>query len=62
MPENNFTSVSVNCYSSTRADALSTALFSMTLEEGQALIDSLKDAEAVWLLADGNVIKSNGIE
>ena len=62
MPENNFTSVSVNCSSATRADALSTALFSMSPEQGQALVESLDGIEAVWLLADGNVIKSNGIE
>ncbi|MBE6535605.1 MAG: FAD:protein FMN transferase [Ruminococcaceae bacterium] len=59
MPENSFTSVSVNCDSATVADALSTALFSMPLDEGQALVESLENTDAVWLLADGSVIKSS---
>ena len=43
-------------------DALSTALFSMTEEDGQALIASLADTEAVWLFADGRTVVSNGFE
>lgn len=60
MPENTFTSVSVLCKSATDADALSTALFSMTLDEGQKLIESLNDTEAMWILSNGTLVTSNG--
>lgn len=52
-PSENFLSVSVLCESSAIADALSTALFSMTLQEGKALINSLENIEAMWVLPDG---------
>ncbi len=53
MPGRNYRSVSVLCRDSGKADALSTALFNMTYEEGRALIDRLPDAEAMWVLPDG---------
>ena len=59
-PQNTFTSVSVLCKSATDADALSTALFSMTLDEGQKLIASLEDTEAMWILSDGTSVTTNG--
>ncbi len=59
-PEDRYVSVSVLAKDSALADALSTALFSMPLEEGQALIESLPDTEAVWLLSDGNRVNSSG--
>lgn len=40
------------------ADALSTALFCMSLEEGQQLIDSYSMVEALWILGDGTVVRS----
>ena len=55
-------SVSVLCDNSARADALSTALFSMTLEDGVELVNSLPDTEAVWLEADGSTVCSDGFE
>lgn len=60
MPKNTFTSVSVLCKSSTDADALSTALFCMPLDEGQKLIESLNDTEAMWILFDGTSVTSKG--
>lgn len=61
-PKNNFVSVSVLTKSALDADALSTALFSMSLEDGQALINSLPDTEALWLLPDGSVVRTDGFE
>lgn len=57
-PENIYTSVSVVCPSAMQADALSTALFSMPLDEGQALIANHAGKQAVWQLASGEVVKS----
>ena len=62
MPGTNFLSVSVLCADSGRADALSTALFTMTYEEGAALIESLADAEAMWVLPDGEQRYSGGFQ
>ncbi len=59
-PENNFTSVSVICSSAAEADALSTALFSMTLKEGKELSERL-DFEAVWVSFDGSITTTDGI-
>ena len=52
-PAENFLSVSVLCESSAMADALSTALFSMNLQDGKKLIKSLENTEAMWVLANG---------
>lgn len=61
MPETGFLSVSIICASASEADALSTALFSQTYEEGKALADSL-GFEAVWIRADGEITATDGIE
>lgn len=53
-PEDNYLSVSVLNEDAGIGDALSTALFNMTLEEGQALVQSLDDTEAMWILPDGS--------
>ena len=60
MPGELYLSVSVLCQSSALGDALSTALFCMTPAEGLALIESLPDTEAHWVLADGTVQTSSG--
>lgn len=60
MPALGFTSVSVLTKSSADGDALSTALFCMTYEEGVALVNSLPDTEAMWVLPDGTTLYSNG--
>ena len=60
MPAQGLTSVSVVCPDSGQGDALSTALFCMTVEEGQALIDAIPDAEALWMTADGTVTTTDG--
>lgn len=52
-------SVTVVCADSGLADALSTSLFTMTQEEGQALLDKFS-AEAVWVTAEGELLYSEG--
>ena len=60
MPAEGFLSVSVVCKHSGQGDALSTALFCMPFEEGLALVASLPDAEAFWVLPDGTTRQSDG--
>ena len=60
MPSEGFVSVSIVCPSSAQGDALSTALFCMTYEQGLALIESIPDAEAMWVLPDGTKYPSSG--
>ncbi len=61
MPAEGFTLVSVVAPHSGMGDALSTALFCMTLEEGMALVASLPDVEAIWLTDSGEMHHSKGI-
>ena len=61
-PSQDFVSVSVLCHNSALADALSTALFSMPLSDGMALIETFADTEAVWMLSDGQTVCSQGFE
>ena len=61
MPAEGFTLVSVVAPHSGMGDALSTALFCMTLEEGMALVNSIPDVEALWLTDSGEMHHSEGI-
>ena len=60
MPAKGYLSVSIICNNSALADGLSTALFCMSLEEGKALIESLEDVEALWVLEDETRVYSSG--
>lgn len=62
MPSNYFASVSILCKDSGRADALSTAVFNMDVEEGIAFIDNMKGVEAIWVLHDGSLRYSKNIK
>ena len=62
MPADYFKSVSIITNHSGLADALSTALFCMTPEEGIELINSIPNAEAIWVLEDGSVTFSANFE
>jgi thiamine biosynthesis lipoprotein len=55
-PADIFTSVSIQApaYSSALADALSTALFCMSYEDGLSLIEKLENVEALWIFKDGS--------
>lgn len=59
-PENRYMSVSVVTPDSGFADALSTAIFNMSSDEGLSYIESLPDTEAIWVLPDGTEIVSSG--
>lgn len=61
MPSNYFSSVSILVNNSGLADALSTALFSMSYEEGKALIEKIGNVEVVWIYKDGTVVYTDGI-
>ena len=52
MPAEGYLSVSVVCKNSAQGDALSTALFCMPFDQGYALVESLPDAEALWIMPD----------
>ena len=54
-------SVTIVCADSGLADALSTALFLLPQEEGQALADKC-DAKAMWVDGEGNITYSPGFE
>lgn len=59
-PAEGYLSVSVVCKSSAMGDALSTALFCMSFEEGLTLVHSLSEVEAMWVMADGTERYSDG--
>nr|MBQ8244295.1 FAD:protein FMN transferase [Oscillospiraceae bacterium] len=60
-PSRYWRSVTIVCDDSGLADALSTALFVLPLEEGQALLDKL-EAQAMWVDAEGSIFYSPGFE
>lgn len=62
MPAEGYVSVSVICSDSGLADALSTALFCLPLDEGQSLVNGIDGAEAMWLSQDGSITTSPGWE
>lgn len=60
MPSEYFTAVTIICRDSGMADALSTALLNMPLQEGKALLSQIPDAHALWVLPDGSIAESDG--
>lgn len=60
MPAQGYLSVSVVCKNSAQGDALSTALFCMSPREGLALVESLDDVEAIWVMEDETRQTSSG--
>lgn len=52
MPENYFDAVSIICEDSGLADALTTALYNMSYEDGLKLLDKFENVEAVWNFPD----------
>ena len=62
MPSKYFSSVSVLTKDSGLADALSTALFCMSYEEGLAIIENIGGVDAIWVFPDGKVVMTNGIK
>jgi thiamine biosynthesis lipoprotein len=60
MPAEHFTSITVICKDSGLADALSTALFCMSYEDGQALVNSLEGVEVLWIDQSGKQMMTDG--
>ena len=61
MPAAYWRSVTVVCADSGLADALSTALFNLPLEEGKALLAKV-NGEAFWMDADGKEFFTTGFQ
>ena len=59
-PGEKWRAVTVITEDSGTADALSTALFLMDREEGQALLDRI-GGEALWIAPDGEIFQSPGL-
>ena len=62
MPAEYFRAVSIIVPDSGMADALSTSLFTMSYEDGLALINSIEGAEAIWVCHDGTIKYSANFE
>ena len=52
--------VSVVTQDSGLADALSTALYCLSIEDGKALLAHFTGVEALWVQADGSLVRSDG--
>ncbi|MBQ7343556.1 MAG: FAD:protein FMN transferase [Clostridia bacterium] len=61
MPSAYFTSVSIFTLDSGLADALSTALFCMSYEDGLELVESIGGVEVIWVDTEYNVKHTDGI-
>lgn len=61
MPSAYFSSVSIITENSALADALSTALFTMSYEDGLALINKIGGVEVLWISANGEMKMSEGM-
>jgi len=62
MPAKGYLSVSVVCNNSGLGDALSTALFCLSKEDGIKLIEKVPEAEAMWVTDEGEKFYSSGFE
>jgi FAD:protein FMN transferase len=60
--DNSLAGVTIVTDDSTKADALSTAVFSMGYKRGLSLIEELENTEAVFITKDKDVYISSGIE
>jgi thiamine biosynthesis lipoprotein len=61
MPATYFSSITVITKDSGLSDALSTALFTMSYEEGLELVNKLGNVEVVWIYTNGDIIYTDGI-
>lgn len=62
MPAAYFSAISIIAQNSALADALSTALFCMSYEEGLALVNSIGGVEVIWVDLQFNVKHTSGID
>ena len=61
MPADYFSSVTIITKNSGLADALSTALFAMSYDDGKKLIESLEGVEVIWIYKDGSIVYTDGV-
>lgn len=61
-PADYFASLTVLTHDSAMADALSTALFCMSCEEGLELVSKLDGVEVLWIFSDGEIRYTPGVE
>lgn len=61
MPSTYFSSVTVITADSGLADALSTALFCMSYEDGLALVNSIGGVDVLWITSDGTQYYTEGL-
>lgn len=62
MPSEHFASVSVITKNSGLADALSTALFTMSYEDGLALVTAIGEVEVLWVTHEGEKLMTDGMK
>ena len=62
MPADYFSSVTIIADDSGLADALSTALFAMSYEDGLALVEKIGGVEVFWVAKDGTQYMTEGLE
>ena len=60
MPSEHFSSVTILTEHSGLADALSTALFCMSYEDGARLVESIEGVEVLWIFNDGTQKHTSG--
>lgn len=59
--DNGLSAVTIITANSVDGDALSTTCFSLGLNDGMALIESMKDTEAIFITTDNEIYTSSGI-
>ena len=60
-PAKYFASVTVITKNSALADALSTALYCMSYEDGLATVEAIGDVEVLWIFNDGSMYMTDGL-
>ena len=61
MPSTFFSSVTIITSDSGLADALSTALFAMSYEDGLKIVEKIGGVEVVWITPEGEIYTTSGI-
>lgn len=61
MPSEHFASVTILTEDSGLADALSTALFSMSHEDGLKIAEEIGGVEVIWITPEGEILTTDGI-
>jgi thiamine biosynthesis lipoprotein len=62
MPAEYFSSITILTKNSGLADALSTALFCMSYEDGMKLLESFDNVDVLWVYPNGETKMTEGFE